>query len=143
MWMLLCCNAGNLPGKAMRYLLIVAALFVAGFVLWRGLPGLPQHSPSGVAANGPMTAKKLVELSRSDPAAFDAYVRAHINDVPPKPTGDTSSASRVAPISLEEFVKAGRSDPQAIAELLASRGEVQEPTTIDKLLNFLTHGKYE
>ena len=46
-------------------------------------------------------------------------------------------------MSSAEFIELSKTDPNAYAKFLASHQQPTEPGEIDKLMNFLAHGKYE
>ena len=46
-------------------------------------------------------------------------------------------------MSSVEFIELSKTDPNAYAKFLASHQQPTEPGEIDKLMNFLAHGKYE
>ena len=129
----------------MRNALLAVALLAAGFGLWRyAAPHLAQGpAPARAAANNEMSTQQLLELNRTDPQAFNAYVQAHINDAPPASGKAAEAKPAQKPMTMEEFIKAGKSDPQAVAAFLESHTEQPERTEVDKLMNWLAHGKYE
>ncbi|HEX7649362.1 MAG TPA: hypothetical protein VF450_18335 [Noviherbaspirillum sp.] len=45
-------------------------------------------------------------------------------------------------MSIEELTKLSKTDPKAMQKFIQSR-TVSERTEVDKLMNFLAHGKYE
>lgn len=129
----------------MRNLLIAAVLFAAGFGLWRytATQSAQPPAPAHAAANGEITTQQLLELNKTNPQAFNAYVQAHINDVPPSASENRETKTAHQPMSFDEFIKAGKTDPQAVAAFIESYTEQPERTEMDKLLNWLAHGKYE
>ena len=46
-------------------------------------------------------------------------------------------------MSSAEFIELSKTDPNAYNKFLASHQQPTEPGEIDKLMNFLAHGKYE
>jgi hypothetical protein len=46
-------------------------------------------------------------------------------------------------MTIAEFAKLSKTDPQAYHKLLASHQVEEERGAVDKLMNFLAHGKYE
>ena len=47
------------------------------------------------------------------------------------------------PMSMDEFTKLSKKDPEAYKKLMASMQVPQPPTEVDKLMNFFKSGKYE
>lgn len=46
-------------------------------------------------------------------------------------------------MSIQEFAKLSKTDPAAYQKLLASHQAPAERSAVDKLMNFLAHGKFE
>ena len=46
-------------------------------------------------------------------------------------------------MSSAEFIELSKTDPNAYHKFIASHQQPTEPGEIDKLMNFLAHGKYE
>lgn len=109
---------------------LIAAIAV-GFVMLRQRPG--------------MSNEELIALSKSDPAAFDAYVQSRINahqsilEAQRRAQVDTPKNK---PMTPEELIELSKTDPQALTKFLNSHVQ-EEHNEVDKLLNFLAHGKYE
>lgn len=47
------------------------------------------------------------------------------------------------PMSAAQFAELSHKDPDAYQKFIKSYDVVQEPSEVDKLMNFLAHGKYE
>lgn len=118
-----------------RNKLIILASLIAAIAAALVIP----HSRPG------MSNKDLIALSKSDPAAFDAYVQSQINahqaalEARQHTQGDTPENK---PMTPEELIELSKTDPQAVTKFLNSRVQ-DEHNEVDKLLNFLAHGKYE
>lgn len=48
-----------------------------------------------------------------------------------------------AGMSISEYAELARTDPDAYRKLFASHQQAEERSQVDKLMNFLAHGKYE
>ena len=144
----------------MRNMLIGVVVLASLFALWRFAPATIKNSApvravtdtvspatgttTKAATSEGMTTQQLLELSKTDPKAFNAYVQAHINDAPPPASGPADAKTAKKRISLEEFANAGKTDTQAVAAFLESNVEDEtENTPLEKFFNLLSHGKYE
>ncbi len=91
-----------------------------------------------------MGTAELIELSRSNPKAFNEYVQSRINvaEVSRKQSVPIEG-TQPTPMTPEDLMKLSQADPQAVSKFLESRIQQPQHNTAEKLLNYLAHGKYE
>lgn len=107
------------------------------------IPSVLSSSPprENAKQNGSMTTKQLLDLAKTDPRAFDAYVMEHINDLPPEKANVKGKTAGKTALMESNTVASGVD--KTVMEFYMNHLDHSDHTTLEKMLNWLAHGKYE